>query len=39
MNNNEIEDFRKKVKEWIGYDNQINEFNNKIKELKKKKMI
>ena len=37
MNNNEIEEFRKKVKEWIDCDNQINEFNNKIKEIKKKK--
>ena len=37
MNKEEIEDFRNKVKEWIDYDNQINELNNKVKELKAKK--
>ena len=37
MNKEEIEDFRNKVKEWIDYDNQINELNNKVKELKGKK--
>ena len=37
MNKEEIELFRTKVKEWIEYDNQINELNNKVKELKNKK--
>ena len=37
MNNVEIEEFRTKVKNWIDCDNQINELNNKIKEIKKKK--
>ena len=37
MNKEEIETFRSKVKEWIDCDNQINEYNNKIKEIKNKK--
>tara|TARA_B100001094_G_C17889158_1_gene650777 strand:- start:126 stop:512 length:387 start_codon:yes stop_codon:yes gene_type:complete len=38
MNKQEIEDFRSKVKDWIECDNEINELNNKIKEIKSKKI-
>ena len=35
--NDELECFKVNVKEWIEIDEEINEFNSKIKELKKKK--
>ena len=38
MNSGEIEEFRKKVKEWIDIDNEINKLNSSIKELKNKKI-
>ena len=37
MNKEDIENFRNKVKEWISFDNQINDLNNQVKELKNKK--
>jgi len=37
MNNNSLEEFKTKVKQWLTIDEEINKYESKIKELKKHK--